>query len=117
MMYSSAYPEEGFAPTLAVLGSGGGSGTASNNCQHPTKDAACLIVDDELASGIKNGYSFDIKTNGIHPANDFTATAVPQASGLSGRCSFALGASSDVGMVTPDGSLGRFQMSNGGCGP
>lgn len=115
LMYSETYPEEGFAPTLAVLGPGTDS---SADCQHPSKTASCLIVDEELASGVKNGYSFEITTpSASRPSGDFTATASPQAGGISGRCSFIVSAATDVSVAPTQTSGSRFQMSDGGgCG-
>ncbi len=112
LMYSQTYPEEGFAPTLAVLGPN------STDCEHPSKSASCLIVDEDLASGVKNGYSFDIAAPSmIRPSGDFTATATPQAGGISGRCSFVVSAATEVTVAPSNTSTSHFQMSDGGgCG-
>src|SRR5258708_7745941 len=47
--YNSAYPNVGFASTLAVLG--------GMSCSPPSSTSACLL-DSQVASGTKNGYSF-----------------------------------------------------------
>ncbi|HEX2331476.1 MAG TPA: prepilin-type N-terminal cleavage/methylation domain-containing protein [Candidatus Angelobacter sp.] len=111
-MYSEVYPEEGFAPTLVALGPN------STDCTHPSKNGACLLMDEELASGVKNGYLFELTADGTRPSTNFNVTGTPQAGGLSGRCSFSGGAAADVSVVPNSGEISRFQMAgSGGCGP
>ncbi len=52
--YNSSYPTIGFATTLVAL--------AGTNCAPPGSTGAC-IIDTQLASGTKSGYSFAM-TNG-----------------------------------------------------
>jgi len=66
--YNDNYPTVGFAPTLAAL-----SGT---NCAPPDQTAACLI-DTLLASGTKNGYSFNSTGIGSNPSGEYFAVGLP----------------------------------------
>ena len=83
--YNSAYPQHGFACSLASLG-----GKASGP---PTAEAAQLINED-LASGSKSGYTFTItcgaKTtiNNVDQVNGYTINAVPNSVGHSGNRGF-----------------------------
>src|SRR5262245_9695947 len=49
VLYYNTYPEVGYASSLKVLGSNG------TTCDKPTSSAACLITDEALTNGIKNG--------------------------------------------------------------
>src|SRR5450755_4351968 len=80
--YESAYPTAGFASTLGAL-----SGTA---CAPPSSAGACLI-DTQLASGTKSGYSFVLSASGT-PAGTYQVIAsptVPNQTGVRFFCSFA----------------------------
>lgn len=84
--YNSQYPAHGFACTLAELGGKAGSGP-------PSPEAAQLIPED-LATGVKAGYTFTItcgsKTtvNNVDQYNSFEITAVPTAVGHTGDRGF-----------------------------
>ena len=84
--YNSAYPQHGFACSLATLGGKAGSGP-------PTAESAQLINED-LASGSKSGYTFTItcgaKTtiNNVDQVNGYTINAVPNSVGHSGNRGF-----------------------------
>lgn len=84
--YASNYPQHGFACSLTALGGKAGSGT-------PTPEAAQLINED-LASGTKSGYTFAItnctKTtiNNIDQYNSYEITAVPNSVGHTGNRGF-----------------------------
>jgi len=84
--YNSTYPTHGFACTLAELGGKAGSGA-------PSPEAAQLIPED-LASGVKAGYTFTItcgsKTtvNNVDQYNSYTVTATPNAVGKTGDRGF-----------------------------
>ena len=76
IMYETTYPDRGFACQLSQLGGNAQAGA-------PTPDAAQLIQDD-LASGKKSGYTFAISKctgaaagKGSQPATEFQVTAVP----------------------------------------
>ena len=80
--YYSAYPTVGFAGTLGAL-----AGTA---CAPPTSAGACLI-DTQLASGSKSGYSFALSGVSGTPASTYQVIATPLAVNQSGTryfCSF-----------------------------
>jgi len=81
--YISSYPDVGFASTLVALG-----GTA---CSPPSSSSACLI-DTQLASGTKNGYTFRMSGVTGTPASTYEIIAspmVPNQTGLRSFCSFA----------------------------
>jgi type IV pilus assembly protein PilA len=84
--YNSQFPTHGFACTLAELGGKAGSGP-------PSPEAAQLIPED-LATGVKAGYTFTItcgdKTtvNNIDQYNSYEITAVPTAVSKTGDRGF-----------------------------
>jgi type IV pilus assembly protein PilA len=81
--YNSAYPTVGFAAGLPNLG-----GTA---CSPPSSTGACLI-DQQLQTGTKSGYSFTMVGSGGPPASSYTAIAsplTPNQTGVRYFCSFA----------------------------
>jgi type IV pilus assembly protein PilA len=81
--YNSAYPTVGFAASLANL-----SGTS---CAPPASNGACLI-DTQLSSGTKSGYSFVLSGVTGTPASTYQIIASPITSNQTGVryfCSFA----------------------------
>ena len=81
--YNSAYPTVGYASTLSAL-----SGTS---CAPPNSASACLI-DTQLGSGTKNGYTFTLSDVTGTPAATYTviaSPAVPNQTGVRYFCSFA----------------------------
>ena len=83
--YNSAYPAAGFASTLSSLG--------GSSCAPPTAANSCLI-DSQLASGTKNGYTFTLASSGGTPAATYQVIAsptVPNQTGVRYFCSFADG--------------------------
>lgn len=81
--YSSNYPTIGFAVTLAAL--------AGINCTPPGSTGACLI-DTQLASGSKSGYSFTLSGLSGTPNAAYQLHADPLSPNQSGTryfCSFA----------------------------
>ena len=81
--YNSAYPTIGFAASLTRL--------AGTSCTPPTSAGACLI-DTQLASGTKSGYSFAMTGSGGPPASVYQSTAAPLTANQTGVryfCSFA----------------------------
>jgi type IV pilus assembly protein PilA len=81
--YNSAYPTVGYAATLGALG-----GTA---CAPPSSTSACLI-DTQLASGTKNGYTFTLSGVIGTPTATYeviAAPSVPNQTGVRYFCSFA----------------------------
>jgi type IV pilus assembly protein PilA len=81
--YNSAYPTVGFASTLANLG--------GTSCAPPSSTGACLI-DTQLQSGSKSGYSFALSGVSGTPASTYQVIASPLAPNQTGTryfCSFA----------------------------
>lgn len=81
--YNSAYPTVGYANSLAELG--------GISCAPPTSAGACLI-DSQLASGTKSGYSFTISGVSGTPASSYQVIAspiTPNQTGVKYFCSFA----------------------------
>jgi type IV pilus assembly protein PilA len=108
-LYFDTYPDVGYASLLADLGSHG------TDCQRPGKTNACIIMDEALTSGLKNGYMFGILTDGSKPATAYTATATPQALGSSGHCSYTSNQSGAIQVVSTKSS-GRFTIGDTACG-
>ena len=79
--YISAYPTVGFAAGLSNL-TGSCTGTTL-----PTSAAACLI-DSQLASGTKSGYSFRVLGSGGPPSSTYYAYANPLTQNTTGVRSF-----------------------------
>jgi type IV pilus assembly protein PilA len=77
--YNSAYPTVGFASTLGAL-----SGTS---CAPPTSTGACLI-DTQLSSGTKSGYTFAMTGVSGTPASAYQASASPLTANTTGVRSF-----------------------------
>ena len=103
--YSSNYPTVGFASTLAALG--------GTNCAPPSPSSACLI-DNQIASGTKNGYTFTLAGVSGTPAATYQIIAsptVPNQTGVRYFCSFPDGVLrvSISPISTCDGSLSPFQ--------
>ena len=83
--YNSTYPTVGFAGSLPALG--------GTTCTPPNSSSACLI-DTQLASGTKSGYTFSISGVAGAPAATYTIIASPQVPNQTGVryfCSFADG--------------------------
>ena len=88
IMYTTTYPDVGYAPSLSALSDGG----AASNCapaRIPASDHACLI-DSNLASGVKSGYIFTYAPagSGSGPAGAYNLNADPISRGSTGRRSF-----------------------------
>src|SRR5450755_3701720 len=71
--YNSAYPTVGFAATLASLGPGGITAVCP---VPPTSSTACLI-DGQLASGTRSGYSFTLTNVTGTPYSTYNVMAAP----------------------------------------
>jgi len=81
--YNSAYPTVGFAAGLANLG--------GTSCAPPSSTGACLI-DQQLQTGTKSGYSFTMVGSGGPPASSYQTIAsplTPNQTGVRYFCSFA----------------------------
>jgi prepilin-type N-terminal cleavage/methylation domain-containing protein len=80
--YESAYPTVGYASTLTALG--------GTSCTPPSPTSACLI-DTQLASGTKNGYTFALSVATGTPVATYEVIAtptVPNQTGVRYFCSF-----------------------------
>jgi prepilin-type N-terminal cleavage/methylation domain-containing protein len=111
-LYANTYPDVGYTGSLPNLGN---HGTA---CEKPTSTNACIIMDEALTSGLKNGYIFEVINDGNKPSMSYTATATPESdatghcivqSGQSGELHFSVAGSTSAGAR----SLGS--ASSGGC--
>ena len=83
--YNSSYPTVGFANSLSALG--------GTSCAPPTPTGACLI-DTQLASGSKSGYTFTLTGSGTNPVSAYQIIATPTVPNQTGTryfCSFADG--------------------------
>ena len=81
--YNSSYPTVGFANSLSAL--------AGTSCTPPGSSGAC-IIDTQLASGTKSGYSFAESNNTGTPNSTYTFIATPLSPNQTGTryfCSFA----------------------------
>ena len=77
--YNSAYPTVGFAATLAALG--------GTSCTPPSSASACLI-DTQIASGTRNGYTFTLSGLTGTPAATYQIVATPTTPNQTGVRSF-----------------------------
>ena len=103
--YNSAYPTVGYAATLSALG--------GTSCAPPTSTSACLI-DSQLASGSKNGYTYTLTGVAGTPAATYQIIAVPTVPNQTGTryfCSFAdaVVRSGVTAIATCDGSVTPLQ--------
>jgi type IV pilus assembly protein PilA len=94
IQYNTSFPQNGYACSLAALGGNASSGA-------PTAQSSQLLQQD-LASGVKSGYVFNItnctKTtvNNQDMYTSFEATAVPQAVGKTGHNGFCLDMTGEI---------------------
>ena len=77
--YNSSYPTVGFAATLAALG--------GTSCTPPSSASACLI-DTQIASGTRNGYTFTLSGLTGTPAATYQIVASPTTLNQTGVRSF-----------------------------
>lgn len=94
--YSATYSDVGFPPTLASMG-------GASPCT-PSAATACML-DDIVAQGTKNGYSYVWIGDGLTPSASYTVTATPVRVGSSGQRMFC----------TDLASVIRFEPSGAGC--
>ena len=86
LQYNSTYPTHGYSCSLAALGGKSGAGS-------PTPEAAQLIPDD-LASGVKSGYTFSVtnctkvSVNNQDQYTSYQITAVPNTVNKTGTRGF-----------------------------
>jgi len=94
IMYNDTFPEVGYSSSLPNLG------THGSTCEKPSSTNACLIMDEALTSGMKNGYLFEILGDGNTPTASYTVTAVPE-SAVSGRCDVSSTQNGDIHLTPP----------------
>jgi len=100
--YNTTYPATGFACSLGVLAPPSGSAS-------PTSSAAGLI-DSNLSSGTKSGYSFGISSCSGTPANTYSTGAQPLTAGTTGQRYFC---SDSSGVIKYDtASVSSCQSGN-----
>jgi type II secretory pathway pseudopilin PulG len=109
VLYNNTYPDVGYSSNLRNLGSNG------TTCDKPTSTAACLIMDESLTSGIKNGYVFEVVGDGNKPTASYTVSASPETS-VSGRCTVTSNESGEVHFSIPGTPVngGSKSMGSGG---
>jgi prepilin-type N-terminal cleavage/methylation domain-containing protein len=103
--YNSAYPTVGYASTLGALG--------GTTCLPPNSASACLI-DSQIASGTKNGYTFTLSGVTGTPGATYQiigSPTVPNQTGVRYFCSFADGAvrAATAAITTCDGGVTPLQ--------
>ena len=100
IQYQSEFPANGYACSLSALGGAASSG--------PPNPQGAQILQQDLASGQKSGYTFAITNctkstvNNQDQYTSFEATAVPQAVGKTGHNGFCLDMSGQI-MKDPTG--------------
>lgn len=107
-MYQSAYPQVGYAASLADLG------THGSNCETPSKTNSCIIMDDGLTSGLKNGYTLELTGDANVPRASYTLTAMPASFVTSGRCIYRSDQSGRIQATAANaGKTTRFSLGGG----
>ncbi|HLK52601.1 MAG TPA: prepilin-type N-terminal cleavage/methylation domain-containing protein [Candidatus Angelobacter sp.] len=108
-LFLNSYPDVGYSSNLANLGSNGTS------CEKPTSTNSCIIMDESLTSGLKNGYIFEIVGDGNKPTAGYTVNASPESS-LNGRCSVSSSESGEVRLFVPGApaTSGKLSLGSGG---
>ncbi len=109
IIYISNYPDVGYSDNLASLG------THGSNCETPTSTNACIIMDDALTSGLKNGYIYELVGDGKKPTQSYTVTATPESS-ATGRCGVSTNEGGALHFFTPGAttaSQGRLSQGTG----
>jgi prepilin-type N-terminal cleavage/methylation domain-containing protein len=101
--YNSSYPSVGFACTLGALGPPPGTASASST--------AAGMIDSNLASGTKNGYTFTVACVGAGtPTVNYQSTAAPASPGVTGQRYFCSDAS---GVIKYDTTSTANCLTNG----
>jgi type IV pilus assembly protein PilA len=94
IQYQTNFPANGFAPNLTMLGGSTASGP-------PTAQAA-QVLDTNLATGQKSGYTFaivnptKITVNNQDQYTGYEVTAVPQAVGKTGHRGFCIDQAGEI---------------------
>jgi type II secretory pathway pseudopilin PulG len=111
VLYNNTYPDVGYSANLANLGSNG------STCEKPTSTSACLIMDEALTSGLKNGYIFELIGDGNKPTASYTVNASPETS-VSGHYTVNSNESGEVHFSIPGSATntGSRTLGSGGGG-
>src|ERR1700691_2963753 len=94
MQYQIDFPANGFACSLAALGGNASSG--------PPSAQAAQVLQGDLATGQKSGYTFNIvncskvNVNNQDMFTSYEATAVPQSIGKSGHRGFCIDSAGEI---------------------
>ena len=97
VMYNNTYPEVGYAGSLPNLGSHG------STCESLSSTNSCIIMDEALTSGLKDGFIFEVVGDGNIPDGSYTVTAAPESS-VSGRCAIVANQAGDFNFVAANAS-------------
>ena len=98
--YNSTYPTTGYSADIVSLGPGGATAT----CPTPPVAATACLIDGQLATGIKGGYTYGYTVTGANPATGYQVAAKPttaNSTGVRSFCSFE----DAVVRVDPTGAL------------
>jgi type IV pilus assembly protein PilA len=110
-LYSSTFPETGYASKLSYLAGNG-------SCETITPINACMI-DSTLGTGIKGDYQYDMKGDISVPAQSYTLTATPQGGANTSQCQLSMNESGIiVGSPMNAQPVSRLSMSpvgSAGC--
>lgn len=107
-IYQNTYPAIGYSSSLSNLGNNG------STCETTSSTNACLI-DAVLASGIKDGYIFDLVGDGKTPDAGYTITATPESS-AAGGCTLSSDQSGNIHNASPKPTGGFSAGGSGGGG-
>jgi type IV pilus assembly protein PilA len=108
-MYQSTYPTAGYACTIQALAGDPGAGQSSAQ--------AAGIINGQLATGVKDGYMFNITNctkvtaNNSERITGYTLTAVPATIGRSGDRGFCLESSDGSMKADPAGGTNCTQLA------
>ena len=104
--YNTTYPTVGFAPLASLGGSGSGVATSS----------AAGLIDANLASGVKSGYSFSVWTNNSTPVTAYDSAAGPVTAGTTGQRYFCSDSSGVIQYNTSAPAATAVGTCSGGSG-
>jgi type IV pilus assembly protein PilA len=102
IIYNTSYPTVGFACTLGTMGPPSGSTSATST--------AAGLIDGNLASGTKSGYSFALSGCSGTPSVDYKITAAPTSPGTTGQRYFC---SDSSGVIKYDATSAANCLTNG----
>ncbi len=109
VMYNTTYPDVGYSGSLPNLGTHGSA------CETVSSTNACIIMDDALTSGLKNGFIFDLVGDGNIPDKSYSITAVPESS-VSGRCRIIANQAGEMRFLSPNAATSAVGSRSQGSG-